>query len=123
MRPPLGTSSSPRFRLAFASSRAAFVLLRVATLAQIGDLTVHVLDDVLELVAIGPGLGHLAAHLGLSGRQISFRRFHGGLLDGDLNAVRLRVKLNQYVSLLDVVVVIHQDRAHLADHPGATKVT
>ena len=98
-------------RLAAVESRHAGV--------QIGDLVVHVLDGVFELEAIGPGLGHLAADLGLGGRQVRFRHFHGGLLDGDLNAVRLRVEFDQHVTLLHAVVVVHQDLAHLARHAGS----
>ena len=88
---------------------------------QIGDLVIHVLDGVFELVAIGPGLGHLAAHLGLGGCQVRFGRFHGGFLDGNLNAVRLRVEFDQHVPLLHAVVVIHQDLAHLARHAGSNE--
>ena len=71
-----------------------------------------------QLEAVGPGLGHLAAHLGLGGHQVGFGRRHGGFLDLDLNLVRLLVELDQQVALFHAVVVIHQDLGHLARHPG-----
>ena len=43
---------------------------------------------------------------------------HGGLLDRDLNLVRLLVELDQQVALFHAVVVVHQDLGHLAGHPG-----
>ena len=88
---------------------------------QIGDLVIHVLDGVFELETIGPGLGHLAADLGLGGRQVRLRRFHGGFLDGHLNPVRLRVEFHQHVPLFHAVVVVHQDLAHLARHAGSNE--
>ena len=115
--PPLGTSSSPRLRLARASSRVAFRLLSVATAARrLAIWLFDVLDGVLELEAIGPRLGHLAAHLGLGGRQVRFGRVHGGFLDRHLNLVRLLVELDQHVALFHAVVVVHQDLGHLAGH-------
>jgi hypothetical protein len=57
-------------------------------------LVVDVLDGVRELEAIGPRLGNLSAHLGLGRRQVRLGHFHGGLLDGDLNLVRLLVDLH-----------------------------
>ena len=116
----LGNSPSPRLRFALASSQGGLPAVeRCHGGVQIGDLVIDVLDGVFELVAIGPGLGHLAADLGLGGRQVRFRRFHGGLLDGDLNLVRLRVELDQHVPLLHAVIVIHQHLAHLALHAGS----
>ena len=72
-----------------------------------------------SLKTIGSGLGHVAAHLGLGGRQVRLGRLHGGLLDGDLNLVRLRVESHQHVPFFHAVVVIHQDLAHLAGHAGS----
>ncbi len=86
--------------------------------AQVGDLGVNVLDRVLESEPIGPGLGHQAAHLGLSRREVRFGRLHGGLLDGDLNLVGFLVELDQQGSLLHTVVVVDQHPAHLALRPG-----
>ena len=118
--PPLGSSSSPRLRLARASSRVALPALERRDVGpQVGDLGVDVLDGVLELEPIGPGLGHQAAHLGLGGRQVRLGRRHGGFLDRDLNLVRLLVELDQQVPLLHAVVVVHQDLAHLAGDPGS----
>ena len=82
--------------------------------AKIGDLVVHVLDGVFELEAIGPPLSHLTADLRLGGCQIRLGRFYGGFLDRNLHLIRFLVELDQDVSLLHAVVVIHQDLAYLA---------
>ena len=54
-----------------------------------------VLNSMLELEAVSPGLSHLAAHLGLGGRQVGFGRLHGRLFDLDLNLVWFFVELDQ----------------------------
>jgi len=86
--------------------------------AEVGDLVIDILDRMLELESIGPGLGHQAAHLGLGRRQVRFGRRHSRLLDRDLDLVRLLVKPDQHVPLFHTHIVINQHLAHLARHPG-----
>ncbi len=78
----------------------------------------------LELAIVGtrPGASR-PTDLGLGGHQVGLCRRHGGLLDRDLNLVRLLVELDQQVPLLHAVVVIDQDPATWPATRGATKVT
>ena len=117
--PPPGANSSPRWRLDFARSRVAFLLLSAATAAR--RLAIWLFTSSMACSSLNRSaarLGHQAVHLSLGGRQVRFRRRHGGFLDGDLNLVRLLVELHQHVPLLHAVVVVHQNLGHLARHPG-----
>ena len=82
--------------------------------SQIGGLGVNVLDGVLELEPIGPGLGHQAAHLGLGGHQVRLGRHHRRLFDRNLIREGFLVELDQQVPLLHAIVVVDQHPAHLA---------
>ena len=100
------------------------MLRRVATRARSSaTCVVDVLDRPLELPPLAPGLGQGAPDLGLGGLQVGLGVDHGRFLDVDLNLVRLLVELDQQVSLLHSVVVVHQDPAHLAGDPGGHEVT
>ena len=77
-----------------------------------------VLDGVLELPPLAAAWATRPRDLGLGGHQVRLGRADGGLLDRDLNPVRLLVELDQQVPLLDAVVVVHEDPGHLARHPG-----
>ena len=81
---------------------------------QVGDLVFCVLDGVFELEAIGPRLGDLSAHLGLGRRQVRLGHFHGGLLDRDLNLVRLLVELHQDIALFHAIVFLDQEANDVA---------
>ena len=59
-----------------------------------------------------------AADLGLGRDQVRLGRRHGGLLERDLDLVRLLVELDEHIPLLHAVVVIHQHLHHLAGYPG-----
>ena len=82
---------------------------------QLVDLPVHVLHRVEQLETIAARLSDHAVHLRLRHPQFRLGRRQVGFLDPDLNLVRLLVELNDQVSLLDAIVVIHQ---HLDDLAG-----
>ena len=120
--PPLGKSSSPRFRVARASSRLAFRLLSVATLAcrsAILVLTSSMARSSWNLAARTRPT--LRAHLGLGGNQVGFRRRDRGLLDRELDLVGFLVELDEHAPLLHAHVVVDEHLNHLAGNPRRDK--
>ena len=116
--PPLGRSSSPRFRL-----RASELEVRLPALErgdvgpQVGDLGVDVFDGTLELEALARTRPTMPCTLALGGRQVGFGRRDRGLLDRDLDLVGFLVELDQDASLFHAHVVVDQHGLHLAGDP------
>ena len=118
--PPLGASSSPRLRLACASSRVAFLLLSVATVARrlaiwllTSSMACSSLKRLARAWATRPRTWAWAAARSASAAATA------AFLIVDLNLVRFLVELDQQVPLLHAVVVVHQDLGHLAGDAGS----
>ena len=90
---------------------------------QEGDLVVDIFHRPLELPPQAAGLSQDGADLGLGGLEVGLGADHGRLLDVDLHLVRLAIELDQQITPLHAVIVMHQDPGHLAGNTGATSVT
>ncbi len=85
--------------------------------AEVGDLVGHLLDGRFQRPALGCARRLQPAHPRLGRRQVGLGCRQGGPLDRHLNLERFLVEPDQEVALLDAVVVIHKDLAHLARDP------
>ena len=125
LMPPLGSSSSPRFRLACASSRLAFRLLSVATLAR--RLAIWVLTSSMACSSAKRSAADQADNAATPGPAAAVRSASAAVtaacLIATLNLVRLLVELDQQAALLHPIVVVDQDRGSPGRQPAVPRTS
>ncbi len=78
----------------------------------------HIVDGVLELVAVAPRQGYHAADLVRDDLDVGRGRGDRGLPDVHLDLVRDLVQTDQHVALFDALVVVGQHLRHLTRDAG-----